>query len=170
MKKIIITLTAVVMTIAVFGQTESIVKCSIWKPKSYCQLPDSISYFKGLNFSNASMVGISCRQLDTMHNCVGVRVTFQDKNVSSLDMKSHYENISLVINNGKQTIHPIAFLENPKSNYNGLPEYMDNTSTADKYNIALEPRKRYDLFIIFSSASIGDKLIIENFLETKITE
>jgi hypothetical protein len=169
MKKIIITLTAVVMSIASFGQNDSTVTGHIWKPKSFCQLPESINVHGGINYSYASIRGISCQELDTMKS-TGVWVTFQGKNVSELHMTSHYENISLISMDGKNIVHPIAYLERAKSSYNGEPEYAYYTSTAEVYYFSLEPKKKYDLFIIFKDAKVGDKIIIDNFLETIITE
>lgn len=171
MKKTIIILTIVIMAIASFGQTDSTVTCRIWKTKSFCTLPDGVNVPGAIHYSNTHMIGIPCQNLDKNDSLVGVWVTFQGKNASELHMKSHYENISLVLKKTGRAIHPVAYMERSKPIHKeGDPEYAHKSSTAAEYYFELVPRGKYDLFIIFNTANVGDKLIIANFLEAEIKE
>jgi len=171
MKKYIITLVVFVMTITAFGQTKEIVKCRIWKTKSFCTLPDSINVPGAVNYTNTKIIGLPCDDLDRKANLVGVWVTFKGKNVRTLSMKSHYENITLVRKNSQEKIHPYAYMERSKPiREEGKPQYNSKESTMGACNFELKANKRYDLFIIFDAGQAGDKLIIDNFLETEITE
>ncbi len=171
MKKIFITLIALVMTMAVFGQTKEIIKCRIWKTKSFCTLPDSVNVPGAVNYSNTYIKGLSCSDLDKKENLVGVWVTFQGKNLTMLSLTSHYENITLVRKNTQEKIHPYAYMERSKPiEKDGKPQYNSKESTIGTCKYELKPNKRYDVFIIFEAGQVGDKLIIDNFLETEITE
>jgi hypothetical protein len=171
MKKIIITLTVVIMTIAAFGQTDSTVICRIWKTKSFCDLPEKINVPGAVNYSNTFVKGVSCQELDKQGNLVGVWVTFEGINKSELYMTSFYNNISLIRINSADTIHPIAYMERHRPiQEKGDPEYSSNKSTFGKCTFELKPKKKYDIFIIFSAADIGDKLIIDKFFETEIKQ
>ena len=171
MKKIIITLTAVIMTISAFAQTSEIVKCRIWKPKSFCTLPDSVNVPGAVNYSDTYLVGVSCSKLDKKKNLVGIWVTFQGKNVNKLSLTSHYENITLVRKDTKEQLHPYAYMERSEPiRAVGGPQYNSKESTMERCDFKLEPYKRYDLFILFEAGEEGDKIIISNFLEAEITE
>lgn len=168
MKKIIITLTAVVMTIASFGQTGEIVKCRIWQTKSFCKLPDSINLSTGVTYNRASMIGAYCNDLDSISGLVGVWVTFQGKNTTELKLTNHYKNISIISQTSNDTIHPYAYMERDDSYGNHGPQFLYSASDFDECIFSLEPKKKYDLFIIFKKAKAGDRFIIDKFLETEI--
>jgi hypothetical protein len=169
LKKIFLTLAAVVITIATFGQTSETINCRIWKTKSFCTIPQSANLPGRVNFSHTLVKTVSCSELDKKKNLVGVWVTFKGKNASELKMTSFYKNISLICKDTKDTLHPIAYLDMSQSNGRELI-YTSNESTFGECIFKLKPKKKYDLFVIFSAGQVGDKLIIDNFLEAEIKE
>jgi hypothetical protein len=169
MKRFMITIAVFVMTFAAIGQTGEIVKCRIWKTKDFCTLPDSVNVPGGVSYSNTFIRAVSCSELSKNENLVCVWVTFQGKKATELIMVSHYKNITLVRKDNKEKIHPFAYMERsiPLEQVSG-PQYNSKESTMEKCVFELEPQKRYDLFIIFEAGQVGDKLIIDNFLEAVI--
>jgi hypothetical protein len=168
MKRSFIVLVMFVLTISVFGQTKESVKCRIWKTESFCKIPENINVHGAVNYSKTFVDGICCKNLDIL-NLVGVWVTFQGKDVKKLNMKSHYENISLIRKNTKEVLHPVTYMERSKPIMEeGNPEYASNKSTFGSCTFVLKPKEKYDLFILFEVAEVGDKLIIEDFLEAVI--
>jgi hypothetical protein len=154
-------------TVSVTEQTKESVTCRIWKTESFCKVPNNVNVHGAVQYSNTFVRGISCDSLNSQ-NLVGVWVTFQGKNVDSLNMKSHYENISLIRKN-KEILHPIAYMERSKPIMeDGTPQYASNKSTFGSCTFILTPNEKYDLFILFEAAETGDKLIIEDFLEAEI--
>ena len=169
MKKLIITLGMSFMAIFAFGQTNEIVEGRIWSPESFCELPESANPPKGIHYSNTMIYGIYCDSLDNT-NYVCAWITFQGKDVDVLNMKSQYKNISLIRKGTKENLHPIAYLEGKSYSIRkeGNPKYVTNESTFEECIYTLKPKEKYDLFIFFEKADIGDKIVIENFLETEL--
>ena len=167
MKKIFIILAMSVLTVSAFGQTKKSVKCRIWKTESFCTVPDSAKVHSGIHCPAASMVGVSCKELDRT-NYVGVWVTFQGINKDKLIVKNQYKNISLIRKKTKKVLYPVAYMERATPLTAYTPVFSSNKSTFEECVFELKPNGKYDLFIVFETAEVGDKLVIEDFLEAKI--
>ena len=174
MKKIFIILVVSLGAVSVFGKGKEIVECRIWKPESFCTLPHNVNPPGGVSYSTAYTHGISCKELDT-NNLVCVWITFKGKNVSEINLESQYKNIKLIRKNHTKILHPIAYLERKKPIHKddsplveNLPQYLSNISTFAKCTYHIIPKMKYDLFILFETAEVGDKLVIEGFLEVEI--
>jgi hypothetical protein len=168
MKKIILILTVLIMTIPVLGQTDSTIICRLWKPDSFCKLPDSINLPDVIYFASATMRSISCHQLDTNKNMTGVWVTFKVRNATELHLKSNFENISLINSLNKDTVHPVAILKKQRFMNSNEPQYDYHDFVTEDHYFAFAPKRKYDLFVLFTKINAGDKLVIENLLEGKI--
>jgi hypothetical protein len=68
----------------------------------------------------------------------------------------------------KEIVHPVAYMERAEPMERYTPIFSSNKSTFEKCVFELKPKGKYDLFIIFEAAEVGDKLIIEDFLEAEI--
>ena len=169
MKKLIITLGMSFMAIFAFGQTNEIVEGRIWSPTSFCRLPESANPPIGIRCSQATIYRIYCDSLDNS-NYACVWITFQGKNVKALNIKSKYKNISLIRKSTKEKLYPVAYLGGISFSYGeeGNPKYATSESTFKKCTYPLKPKEKYDLFIFFEKADIGDKVVIEDFLETEL--
>ena len=171
MRKIFITLAMSLIAVSVFGQTKETVEARIWKTESFCNLPETAKVPSAINYSSTFMYGITCDSLNKEYY-TGVWITFEEKDVNTMSMKSHYKNISLIQKTTKETLYPVAYMESGYTHRNGAftkePKYTSNQSTMEECKYILKPREKYDLFIIFEKAEIGDKVIIEDFLEAEI--
>ena len=171
MKKIFITLTMSLIAISVFGQTKETVEARIWKTESFCNLPESANVPSGVIYSNTFIYGICCDSLNK-ENYTGVWITFEGKDVDTISMKSHYENISLVCKDTKEILHPTAYMGSGYIYKNGKHErgasYNSRQSTMEECKYPIVPKEKYDLFIIFEKAQAGDRIIMEDFLEAEI--
>ena len=154
-----------------WGQTREIVKCRIWKTKSFCVLPVGVSVPENATYLvGASISRISCNELEKQ-TVVGVWVTFRDKNVNELRLKNNYSNITLIRKNTEEVLRPVAYMNLPKpaGKDEGNPQYLSSTSTFGGVCVyKLKPKEKYDLFILFEKAEVGDTLIIEDFLEIEV--
>ena len=167
MKKFFIILTLSFLATSAFGQTREVVKCRIWKTKSYCILPPAVNVPSHATYPiGVSSSSILCGELDKQ-NVVGVWLTIRDKDVSKLLLKNNYSNITLIRKDTEETLHPVAYLN--RVGKEGNPQYLSGKSSFGGGCVyELKPKERYDIFILFETAEVGDKLIIEDFLETEI--
>jgi hypothetical protein len=147
-----------------FGQTDTAVVCRLWKPISYCHLPDSVKLPDVVYFASVTMTAISCFQLDTIKGLKGLRVTFKGKNISELHLKSNFENIYVVNKISMDTIHPIAILKKQKFENLDEPQYDYCDFQAEDHYFTFIPERKYDLFLLFRNANIGDRLVIEDLI------
>ncbi len=165
MKKIFYFFVVFNITISVFAQTDPTIKCRLWNPFSFCQLPDSIKLPDVIYFASVSMRPISCRQIDTSKNITGVWVTFQSNKSTELHLKGNFKNISLINSVDKDTIHPIAFLRKQRFMNSDEPIYDYYDFITEDHYFVFEPKQKYDLFFVFRKSNKGDKLVLEDLLE-----
>lgn len=168
MKNFVIIFAMSLMTTFAFGQKERI-QCQIWTTESFCDLPASVNVPARINYSDTTInYGEQCESLDKQ-NFVGVWVTFQGKDTKELNFTSQYRNISLIRKQSKEVLHPVAYMERSNPHSDGkFPVFLTNKSTFGKCTYELKPNEKYDLFILFEAAEVGDKLVIEDFLEAEI--
>jgi hypothetical protein len=158
------------LSVSAFGQAREIIKCRIWKTSSFCTIPNTVNipenakYLVGVSISN-----IQCSELDKQ-KLVGIWVTIREKNVSELRLKNNFSNVKLIRKDSGEVLYPVAYMSRSKPvGKEGNPQYLSGKSTfGGECVYELKPRERYDLFIIFETAEVGDKLVIEDFLEAEI--
>lgn len=153
---------------AAFGQqAREVIKCRLWKTKSFCMLPTAVNVPNNASYGvGVSTSGILCSELDKQ-NLVGIWITVRDKNANELRLKNNYSNISLVRKDTEEVLHPFAYVS--RVGKDGNPQYLSGKSTFGGFCVyGLKPRERYDIFIIFEAAEVGDTLIIEDFLEAEV--
>jgi hypothetical protein len=171
MKRFFIVLALSFLLNSAFGQARELIKCRIWKTKSFCTLPNSVRVPETARDSvGASISSIACSELDKQ-KWVGVWITIREKNVTELRLKNNFSNITLVRKDGEEILHPVAYMRRPTpvGKQEGNPQYISNKSTFGSECVyELKPKERYDIFILFEAAEVGDKLIIDDFLEAVI--
>ena len=171
MKKIFIIGAIFLGTISAFGQAREVIKCRIWKTKNYCLLPTAVNVPETAKYLvGASISGISCSELDKQ-NWVGIWITVREKNASELRLKNNFSNIRLLRKDSETVLLPVAYMSRAKpiGKEEGNPQYLSNSTTFGGECIyELKVKERYDLFILFESADVGDTLIIEDFLEVEV--
>ena len=168
MKRFFIILTLFFLTFSAFGQqTREVIKCRIWKTKSFCMLPTAVNVPGNATYSvGVSSSGILCSELDKQ-NLVGIWITVRDKNANELRLKNNYSNIILKRKDTDEVLHPFAYVN--RVGKEGNPQYLSSKSTFGGACVyELKPRERYDIFIVFEAADVGDTLIIEGFLEAEV--
>ena len=98
MKKIQLIILAIVITVITYAQTNSNIKCRIWKPQSFCDIPDSLTGIWGIYCRQCSWNPINCSEIDKMGNMTGVWLTIPTNNGSRFKLKNEFKNISLIKN------------------------------------------------------------------------
>jgi len=157
-------------SISTFGQAREIIKCRIWKTSSYCTIPNTVNIPENAKYSvGASITNIRCSELDKQ-KLVGIWVTVREKNVSELHLKNNFNNVKLIRKDSGEVLYPVAYMSRSKPvGKEGNPQYLSGKSTfGGECVYELKPRERYDLFILFEAAEVGDKLVIEDFFEAEI--
>ena len=171
MKKIPTSLVLILITITIFAQPKDNVKCRIWKPASFCDFPEPINFPERIMVISGIQQTAPCELIDKTNNLVGIWVTFPKGEVSKLNLTNGFKNIKLVGKNLRDTIYPNSLIMRDNS-YLTLREYCylsSNTKAEDCY-MMLGDKKEYELIMLFKQAEIGDKLIIDNFLESFVKE
>lgn len=169
MKTISIILIVFSLTLHVFGQKKINTKCRIWQTSDFCNFPDSLNVPKNWAAEDCTWDFKSCESYTPLGQ-TAIWLTFTSDIDSVFFLKSKYENISIVHKSDSKATHPMALLwyKNYYSEKNCIREYMPSTFKAKKCMVNFKPKERTDLILIFSKAEIGDKLIIDNFIETEV--
>ena len=171
MKKIFIVSAMFLLVISASGQTREIIRCRIWKTKSFCTLPNSVSVPETAKYAvGASVTRVLCTELDKQ-NLVGVWITIRETSTNAFRLKDNFSNIYIMRKDTEDKIYPVAYMNRaaPAGNNEGNPQFLSNKSTfGGECVYELKPTAKYDLFILFEAAEIGDKLVIEGFLEAEI--
>jgi len=169
MKTSCIILFALFLTIVTHAQSESVVKCNIWKPASACDLPKSLNVPTQWSCRNCFWTYKECEKINKK-SWTGVWLTFNKETDSTFYFKSHYKNISLTNKKTNKIIHPKAIAWYPicMSNPNCDLEFMPKSLRTKEFIVNFKPKTNVDLILIFDSAEPGDKLIIDNFIEAEI--
>lgn len=165
MKTISIILFAFIMTTGCYAQSKSVVKCSIWKPASFCNIPDSLS-LPNWSADSLTIVSVSCEKLNNKSGLVGVWLKLSRKDGSSFMIESDMRNITLVKKNDQKIIQPAAVYWNLGENKG----YMSSNVKTNSFKAKFGTQKRIDLIFIFPDAEAGDKIIIKDFIEAVIHE
>jgi hypothetical protein len=171
MKKFFLILVMSFAAIAVYGQAREVIKCRIWKTNTYCTIPNTVNVPENAKYKvGASLTSMQCSELDKQKQLVGVWVTVREKNVSELRLTNNYSNIKLIRKDSLEVLQPIAYMNRSKPvGKEGNPQYLSSKSTfGGECVYELKPRERYDLFIFFEAAEVGDTLVIEDFFEAEI--
>ena len=146
-------------------------KCRIWKTKSFCTLPNAVNVPESAKYLAGSSVSrVSCSDLDKQ-NLVGVWVTIRETNTSSFRLKDNFSNVYIVRKSTEEKEFPVAYMNRsrPAGNSDGNPQYQSNKSTfGGECVYELKQTAKYDIFILFNAAEVGDMLVIEGFLEVVI--
>ena len=172
MKKGLLIVVLSFFTVAAFGQAREIIKCRIWKPKSFCEIPNTVNIPENAKFSvGVSITNMQCSELDKMKNVMAIWVTVREKNVNELRLKDNFNNVRLIRKESGDTLQPIAYMSRskPAGKAEGNPQYLSSKSSfGGECVYELKPRERYDLFIVFETVEAGDKLIIDDFFEAEV--
>ncbi|OFX36849.1 MAG: hypothetical protein A2X08_14545 [Bacteroidetes bacterium GWA2_32_17] len=148
-------------------QSRSVIQCKIWRPESFCNIPDSIS-LPSWRADSLKIESVSCEQLDKIENPVGVWLVLSKKNGSSFSMVSGLKNINIVKKNSKKIIPPTAILWNLA--FSDKHGYLSSNFKTNSFKAKFASKKKIDLIIIFPGAEKGDKVIIDDFIEAIVHE
>jgi hypothetical protein len=177
MKKTIASFIAILSVILVYGQSNSEIKCRKWKPSSFCDVPNAINLPNIFNMVETYEETIDCKTFDDnvisddSTILVGVWITFPRSMGAEINLADNFKNISLISKTSGDTLHPGGILlpnlhkdENPAKCM-----YLSPTSLFKKYSLKYGSKKTCDLIMIFLYAEVGDKIIVDNLLQTEIT-
>ena len=171
MKKIFLVSALFFLTVSALGQTREIVRCRLWKTKSFCILPNSVNVPETAKYvAGASILRVLCTDLDKQ-NLVGVWVTIRETSASAFRLKDNFSNVYVVRKGTEDKVFPVAYMNRskPAGNSEGNPQFLSNKSTfGGECVYELKPSGKYDIFILFEFAEVGDTLVIEGFLEVEI--
>ena len=146
------------MTLMTNAQTE--INCKIWKPKSFCEIPDSIYLAYRVFAIQSEWKEETCEELDKVKGLTGVWLTFNIKNNCKLLLKSDFENFKLIKKSNGQQVNLYA-LHKSKKNFT-------TSIKAKKYKYTLKGGRKINIIMLFPEAEKGDKIIIDNFIEAEI--
>jgi len=173
MKKFGIILILLSISFLASSQTKTEAKCSLWKPKTFCDISDTLNVPSALQCIHCTWSTLKCEKIEKKGNFIGVHIRFSSKTDSTFSLESKFKNITLIKKVGEKKIHPYAILwygqEFDKDEhmiwYLG---YMIKKFRAKEYIVKFKPNKPYDLIFLFRKAAQGDKIVIDNFIETEI--
>lgn len=163
MRTIYIILFALFLTLVINAQTKTEINCKIWKPKSFCEIPDSIYFADRVFGMKSSWKFTTCQQLDSINNSnnlIGVWLTFYNKKSSSLNFKTNFENIKLIKKNNGQKVNLSAIYFANKIFYTSIE--------AKKYKNHFKAKHKVNFIMLFPQADKGDKIVIDDFIEAEI--
>ena len=171
MKRVFVIVIMFFLSVSALGQGRDVVRCRIWKTKTFCLLPNSVTVPETAKYTvGTSVVRIACAELDKQ-NLVGVWVTVRETSVGMLRLKDGFSNIYVIRKDSSEKQFPVAYVSRPypAGKPEGNPQFLSNQSKfGGECVYELKSSGRYDLFFLFEAAEMGDTLIIEGFLEAEI--
>ena len=171
MKKTSIILIAIFLTLGIYAQKITKTQCKLWKPADFCNLQsDSFQLPRIIKYDSTTETTIDCGQINKNLSCKAVRLKLTRKNGSVLKLKSNFSNISLTKKVDGKIIHPFALLWFSGWDNNGKKKliFLSSDFTTTNCKAKFRFMKYVDLILIFTEADLGDKIIIDDYLETEI--
>ena len=128
----------------------------IWNSKNYCNVPNPNAEFK-VNMVECDVDSINCNELNQLKNVVAVWVSVTAGKKASFNLQTNFANVSLLKSDGS-LIHPtiVGF-----DGY-GFIKQLKTESFEARF------KNKLNIFLFFPDAKIGDKIIIDNFIQTQI--
>jgi hypothetical protein len=108
MKTTFLILIALFMTFITNAQKKTDISCKIWKPKSFCEIPDSIYLADRVFAMHSEWKEEKCEEIDKAGNLTGVWLTFNNVKKCKLLFKTNFENFKLIKKSNGKTIYPYA--------------------------------------------------------------
>ena len=173
MKKTSIILIAIFLTLGIYAQKNTKTQCKLWKPANFCNLqPDSFKLPRVIIYDSTSTNSFDCKQINENSTYKAVRIKLTRKNGSVLRLKSNFSNISLTRKSDNKVIHPFALLWYSGWDKDGKKElfFLSSNFTTTGCKAKFSFMKYVDLILIFTEADLGDKIKIDDYLETEIQE
>jgi len=148
-------------------KTTSNYSCKILKPGNFCAFADSLNLPYTRNCYDCAFAYLSCKEVNKNNLATGVWLTLKVTKISSLEVKNHFENITLIKAKTGKEIHPFAIAGfDRKAEKEKYSRYLSSDFRAKRF-IAYY-RKRVDLILLFTDAEAGDKIIIDKTIEAEI--
>ena len=168
LRKFLCLLTLCVLTsIPLSAQRSVVPDCKIWKPASFCDLIKGARYFPITHADFFMHKNEDCIKLDK-DNCVGVWLKLNRRYGRKFELKSGFENITLLRADGSKA-NPIAIWWNNFGRpNNGKSAYLSSEMTTNSLVMKYGLHRTADLIMIFPQASPGDKIIVEGYVEATI--
>lgn len=159
------------ITSGLFAQSKSVESCTIWKPESFCNIPDSlITLPRVVLMESANISAAKCGDLDKDSTNTGVWLTLNSKGKTQFNISGNLINITLIRKSNGEVVYPLALIwDMPSSEKNeNTFYYMSAGMSASKFLVKFSYQKKIDLVLIFPGAKSGDKVIIEGLVEAVI--
>ncbi len=175
MKKLILILALLCVSIATFGQAKAQARGMIWKPNSYCDFSSGWSIPCQVFCRDCYWNTVMCEDIAKKGSFTGVHVVFKTMSDTTFELTSHFKNISLITKSGK-TVHPYAILWH---NYEMDPKtedevdkisFMISKFRTKSYRVTIKPKTAYDLIFLFKEAATGDVVILGDFFKAEISK
>lgn len=171
MRNIVLSLIGLFLVINLFAQESKDIKCRIWRPRSYCEMPDSLTGFNSLNCIFCNEDNISCSDINKMGFVTAVWITIPVEYGNHFKIKSGFKNISLIKKSDGKIVHPAAIKLSYNNKYKNRFEekYLSSNIKVFWMNYHLDKNlKKFDLILIFPSAEKGDKIVFDHYFKTEI--
>jgi len=150
---------ALIFTLMSYAQNKTEMNCKIWKPKTFCEIHDSIYLADRVFGIQAEWKEETCVELDMVKNLTGVWLTFTNKKNCKLFLKSNFENFKLIKKSNGQKIN-LSALYSKKGFITSIK--------AKKFTFTLKKGRIINIIMLFPEAEKGDKIIIDDFIEAEI--
>ncbi|HBX51386.1 MAG: hypothetical protein A2275_00680 [Bacteroidetes bacterium RIFOXYA12_FULL_35_11] len=169
MKITLILLTLTLSFSGIFAQKNKNLKCALWKPASFCEIPQKIK-IHGFTCSETQLFITPCETLNEDKSNTGVIFKLPRKYGKKFQMVSGFKNIKLVRQKNGETVNPIALIlavRNPKTSIREY-DYYSSKFTTKTFQFFWGIRRYLEFIMIFPGAEKGDKIIFDDIVEAEI--
>ncbi|MGZ3899821.1 MAG: hypothetical protein ACXVNM_12165 [Bacteroidia bacterium] len=144
------------------------VTCTIWNTSSFCNMPvkrdpSSIS----MQCDNCEFNFISCKELDKQPGVKAVWLVISVAKKGEFKIKTAFKNFRLVRNTG-EVINPVAIGVGTGGEEAKEPKFFSSDFKTKKLDATF--KKQIDIFLFFDNPKPGDKIFIDDFIQTVIKE
>jgi hypothetical protein len=131
-------------------------KCIIWKTDNYCALPKTAKFISGWDCGGCDYDFMNCKDLDK--NLIAVWVTVTPNRQQKFKLENQFKNITLIKSDGAM-IHPSNVCIGGENFYG---------KKFQAKGFVAHFTKEMSVFLFFPEAKLGDKIIIDNFIQAII--
>ncbi|MFH0895708.1 MAG: hypothetical protein V2A54_14835 [Bacteroidota bacterium] len=166
-KYFILIIFILLLPLALTAQKSVIPDCRIWKPASFCAVPEGARRFSITKADTLRQITIDCKKLDEQ-SCTGVWLKLHRHYGRKFELKSGFKNITLQRIDGSK-VHPVAVWWNAfGESGSGKAVYLSSAFTTNSLIMKYGLHRTADLIMIFPQAFPGDKIIIDGYVEAEI--
>jgi hypothetical protein len=134
--------------------------CIIWRPNNYCDMATTLNFKYTMECDACEFDEVNCNLVSNTNDIVCVLVTLSGTQKQDFKIENKLNNISLINSASNDKQHPSMI------GLGSANKFMGSNFKAKKCIVNFN--KEINVILFFKNAKVGDKILINNFIEAQI--